>query len=129
MSDSSIVDQSFLTLVQSVTETLESIARDRSVLKQLPADTRERFERAVASIQDTDPVTRRLMLKAAERERRSRVDTTLHETGIRALRRKPVLTSPNVFPPWSPDQSRHPGTRKITPRSPSTATSASNIFR
>ena len=104
MSDSSIVDQSFLTLVQSVTETLESIARDRSVLKQLPADTRERFERAVASIQDTDPVTRRLMLKAAERERRSRVDTTLHETGIRALRRKPVLTSPNVFPPWSPDQ-------------------------
>ena len=104
MSNSSIVDQSFLELVQSVTETLESIARDRTVLKQLSADARERFERAVASIQDTDPVTRRLMLKAAERERRNRVDTTLHETGIRALRRKPVLTSPNVFPPWNPEQ-------------------------
>ncbi len=104
MSDSSIVDQSFLTLVQSVTETLESIARDRAVLKQLSGEARERFERAVASIQDTDPVTRRLMLRAAERERRNRVDTTLHETGIRALRRKPVLTSPNVFPPWNPEQ-------------------------
>ncbi len=104
MSNSSIVDQSFLELVQSVTETLESIARDRTVLKQLSAEARERFERAVASIQDTDPVTRRLMLRAAERERRSRVDTTLHETGIRALRRKPVLTSPNVFPPWNPEQ-------------------------
>ena len=89
--------------MQSVTETLESIARDRAVLKQLSGEARERFERAVASIQDTDPVTRRQMLRAAERERRNRVDTTLHETGIRALRRKPVLTSPNVFPPWNPE--------------------------
>ncbi len=89
--------------MQSVTETLESIARDRAVLKQLTAEARERFERAVASIQDTDPVTRRLMLRAVERERRNRVDATLHETGIRALRRKPVLTSPDVFPPWNPE--------------------------
>jgi len=90
--------------VRSVTETLESIAADRAVLKQLPGEARERFERAVASIQDTDPVTRRLMLKAAERKRRDRVDTTLDETGIRVLRRKPVLTSPDVFPPWNPEQ-------------------------
>jgi NAD(P)-dependent dehydrogenase (short-subunit alcohol dehydrogenase family) len=100
---SNLVDQSFLELVQSVTETLESIARDRAVLKQLSGEARERFERAVASIQDTDPVTRRRMLRAAERERRNRVDATLHETGIRALRRKPVLTSPDVFPPWNPE--------------------------
>ncbi len=103
MSNSSIVDQSFLELVQSVTETLESIARDRAVLRQLSDEARERFERAVAAIQDTDPVTRRRMLRAAERERRNRVDATLHETGIRALRRKPVLTSPDVFPPWNPE--------------------------
>ena len=90
--------------MRSVTETLESIARDRAVLKQLPGEARERFERAVASIQDTDPVTRRLMLRAAERERRNRVDATLHQTGIRELRRKPVLTSPDVFPPWNPEQ-------------------------
>jgi NAD(P)-dependent dehydrogenase (short-subunit alcohol dehydrogenase family) len=83
---------------------LESIAGDRAVLRQLPADARERFERAVASIQDTDPVTRRRMLKAVERERRDRVDATLHETGIRALRRKPVLTSPDIFPPCNPEQ-------------------------
>ena len=94
--------------MRSVTETLESIARDRAVLRQLPGEVRERFERAVASIQDTDPVARRLMLKAAERERRNRVDAALHETGIRALRRKPVLTSPNVFPPWSPQDEPAP---------------------
>ena len=38
------------------------------------------------------------MLKAAaERGRRNRVDATLGQTGIRALRRKPVITSPNVY--------------------------------
>lgn len=97
-------DHSFPDLVRSVTETLESIAIDRAVLKQLPADARERFERAVASIQDTDPVTRRRMLKAAERERRNRVDAALDQTGIRASRRKPVLTSPNVFRLPNPEQ-------------------------
>jgi NAD(P)-dependent dehydrogenase (short-subunit alcohol dehydrogenase family) len=66
-------------------------------LRQLPAEVRERFERAVASVKDTDPVARRRMLKAAERARRNRVDATLDQTGIRALRRKPVYTSPNVF--------------------------------
>jgi NAD(P)-dependent dehydrogenase (short-subunit alcohol dehydrogenase family) len=98
------VEHSFAERLRSITETLESIALDRAVLKQLPAEERERFERAIAGIQDTDPVTRRRMLKAAERERRNRVDTTLDQTGIRALRRKPVLTSPNIYRLPDPEQ-------------------------
>ena len=39
------------------------------------------------------------MLKAAERERTQRVGAVLDETGIRTLRRKPVFTTPNFFPP------------------------------
>ena len=43
------------------------------------------------------------MTKAAARERRAaaarRDDGVLHETGIRSLRRKPVVNTPNVFPP------------------------------
>ncbi|HXJ39162.1 MAG TPA: hypothetical protein VNH18_07775, partial [Bryobacteraceae bacterium] len=67
------------------------------MLRQLPAEARERFERAVASIHDADPVARRLTKKAAERERRNRVDAALEQTGIRTLRRKPIFTNPNVF--------------------------------
>jgi NAD(P)-dependent dehydrogenase (short-subunit alcohol dehydrogenase family) len=90
-------DHSFSERLQFTTETLEAIVTDRAVLMQLPAEARERFERALADIRDPDPVSRRRMLKAAERERRNRVDTKLDETGIRALRRKPAITSPNVF--------------------------------
>ena len=48
------------------------------------------------------------MLKAAERERAAkrteRADSVLHETGIRTLRRKPVFTTPNFFPPSSEEK-------------------------
>ena len=80
-------------------ELLERIAADRSILNQLPDEDRERFHRAVASVYNPDPIARRQMLKAAERERTQRADAVLHETGIRTLRRKPVFTTPNVFPP------------------------------
>jgi NAD(P)-dependent dehydrogenase (short-subunit alcohol dehydrogenase family) len=44
------------------------------------------------------------MLKAAERERTQRTSAVLNETGIRTLRRKPVFTTPNVFPPPNSEQ-------------------------
>ena len=48
------------------------------------------------------------MLKAAERERSAsrtqKIDSVLHETGIRTLRRKPVFTTPNFFPPPETEQ-------------------------
>ena len=55
------------------------------------------------STANPDPVARRQMVKAAERARSAaqieRDNAALHETGIRTLRRKPIFTTPNFFPP------------------------------
>ena len=82
---------------------LESVAADRQLLDRLPAQDRERLHQAVAQVYHPDPVARRLKLKAAEKARNAAQvradDEVLHQTGIRALRRKPVFTTPNVFAP------------------------------
>jgi len=95
--------EALLERLRATSELLEQIAADRSILNRLPAGDRERFHRAVASVHNPDPIARRQMLKAAERERAAtqaqRLGSVLDETGIRTLRRKPVFTTPNVFPP------------------------------
>ena len=84
-------------------ELLELLDANRSLLDQLPVEDRERLHRAIAQLYNPDPVARRRKQKAAERERNGsetqRAEAVLHETGIRALRRKPVFTTPNVFAP------------------------------
>src|SRR3989449_1801866 len=84
-------------------ELLESIAADRSVLAGVPDDDRRRLLQAVASVYHPDRVERRRMANALAKQRKAaRVKQdqgVLHETGIRALRRKPVFHTPNVFPP------------------------------
>jgi NAD(P)-dependent dehydrogenase (short-subunit alcohol dehydrogenase family) len=98
-----IDDAELLERVRSVAELLEAIAADRSLLDLLPEPDRHRLHLAVAQVYNPDPVARRLLVKAAERERsaaRERRDSEiLNETGIRTLRRKPVFTTPNFFPP------------------------------
>ena len=84
-------------------EALEHIAEDRSILESLSEEDRKRLHVAVAQVYHPDPVTRRRMLKIAEREKVKRDGEVLHETGIRTLRRKPVFTTPNFFPP-SPEK-------------------------
>jgi NAD(P)-dependent dehydrogenase (short-subunit alcohol dehydrogenase family) len=80
---------------------LERIAKDRSLLEDVPADDRERFLKAVANVYHPDRVERRRMAKVVDKQRKAaRVrcdDTVLHETGIRALRRKRVFTTLNYF--------------------------------
>ena len=88
--------------LRAAAEFLEQLAADRSLLTQLPAGDRERLFRAVAEIYCPDRLTRREMLKAAARERTQRTGAVLEQTGIRALRRKPVFTTPNYFPPSEP---------------------------
>src|SRR3984893_6372673 len=89
--------------VRSAADLLESIEANRGLLDQLPAQDRQRLHLAVAQLYNPDPVARRRRQKAAERERSAsqteKVGAVLHETGIRTLRRKPVFTTPNVFPP------------------------------
>ena len=84
-------------------ELLESIAADRSVLAGVPDDERKRLLQAVAAVYHPDRVERRRMANALAKQRKAaRVkqdEGVLHETGIRALRRKPVFHTPNVFPP------------------------------
>jgi NAD(P)-dependent dehydrogenase (short-subunit alcohol dehydrogenase family) len=84
-------------------ELLESIAADRSVLAAVPDDGRKRLLQAVAAVYHPDRVERRRMANALAKQRKAaRVKQdqgVLYETGIRALRRKPVFHTPNVFPP------------------------------
>ena len=97
-------DEALLLLrVRAAAELLELMDAQRGLLDQLPAADRERLHHAVAQLHNPDPVARRRRQKAAERERSAaqaqRVGAVLEETGIRALRRKPVFTTPNFFPP------------------------------
>ncbi|HYP12730.1 MAG TPA: hypothetical protein VEQ63_02305, partial [Bryobacteraceae bacterium] len=89
--------------IRAATELLELIAADTRLLQSLSPEERERFHQAVAQVHNPDPGARRRMQRAAERERNAaqtrRATELLNETGIRALRRKPVFTTPNVFPP------------------------------
>jgi len=98
-------DAALLERVRAATDLLELIDAKRGLLDGLPAEDRRRLHHAVAQLYNPDPVARRRRQKAAERERSaeqtSRDGAVLDETGIRALRRKPVFTTPNVFPPES----------------------------
>ena len=96
-------DIALLGNVRRATDVLETIAADWGLLDRLPAEIRERLHRAVAGVHNPDPHARRIRVKAAERQRKAaettRDDAVLDETGLRALRRRPVFTTPNVFPP------------------------------
>ena len=126
-------------------ELLESIAADHTVLAGVPDEDRKRLLQAVANVYSPDRVERRRMSKVVARERKAarvRSDQgVLHETGIRSLRRKPVLPYADVsrlcrsstasrlatIPTRSPtSESRIP---KPEPENSSTATSASGRYR
>jgi NAD(P)-dependent dehydrogenase (short-subunit alcohol dehydrogenase family) len=95
--------------LRAIADILERIARDRSLLEDVPAEERERFLKAVADVYHPDRVERRRMAKSVDKQRKaarvSRDQDVLHETGIRSLRRKPVVTTPNYFLPQENSQS------------------------
>ncbi|WP_250633661.1 SDR family NAD(P)-dependent oxidoreductase [Pinirhizobacter soli] len=97
------VDTELQQRLLAATQLLESIAANRLLLDSLPAEDRQRLYQAVAQVYHPDPGERRIKLKAAQKARHaSKIkaeDTVLNQTGIRALRRKPVFTTPNVFAP------------------------------
>ena len=85
--------------VRAVTELLQSLAADWRLLDQLPADDRRRLHQAIAALSTADPRANRKRRKAAKAERVRQEEALLNETGIRSLRRRPRVTTPNVFPP------------------------------
>ncbi len=101
-------DPKLLEQLRSATELLENIATNVTLLRNVPLDERERLNRAIGEVYNPDPILRRRMLRAAERKRNAarvqKVEEALHETGIRTLRRKPVFTTPNIYPPTDFDQ-------------------------
>jgi NAD(P)-dependent dehydrogenase (short-subunit alcohol dehydrogenase family) len=102
------VASALLEQVRAAAELLEAIDADRKLLDELPEAERKRLHQAVAQFYDPDPVARRRKFKAAERLRSAasteRVESVLNETGIRALRRQPVFTTPNFLPPENFEQ-------------------------
>ncbi len=79
-------------------ELLERLAADWRQLRDLPDEDRRRLHRAIAALSTPDPQAKRKRQKAAKKDTVQREETLLHETGIRA-RRRPIVTTPNVFPP------------------------------
>jgi NAD(P)-dependent dehydrogenase (short-subunit alcohol dehydrogenase family) len=96
-------DPAFLERLRAAAELLESVETNRGLLAAIPDADRQRLLRATRQVSHPDPRARRRLVKATTRERRAaqvkKSEKVLHETGIRQLRRKPVFTSPNVYPP------------------------------
>ncbi len=86
-----------------LTDELESIVRDRGLLRSLSLEERTRLLAAAGDVHNPDVVQRRRFNKVARREKKAarlrHDDAVLAGTGIRVLREQPVYTSPNVFPP------------------------------
>lgn len=90
--------------IRAAMELLAAIDVDRTLLDVLPVDERQRFHQVVAQVYHPEPKERRAKLKqqAKVRLREESIrkeEAKLDNTGIRTLRRKPVFTTPNYFPP------------------------------
>jgi len=93
----------FAERVREAAELLETVAADWHQLDSLSDEDRRRFNRALAHLFAPDSSTRRQRAKTARRRKKAasvaREEAVLDQAGIRALRRKPTTTTPNVFPP------------------------------
>ncbi len=89
--------------LRALTEVLEVVVANRTLLDALSFDERVRLVNAAGNLFAPDIAERRRQLKAQRRDHKARQvardQEALSETGIRVLRAKPVFTTPNVFPP------------------------------
>jgi len=101
-------DAPLLERLRAATVLLEAIVADRAVLAEIPAPDRCRLIQAAGHVYAPDAAARRQLVRASIRrskaEKVQREDQVLNGTGIRTLRRQPVFTSPNVFPPTGFEQ-------------------------
>src|SRR5687768_3550180 len=95
--------------LRAATALLEEIVADRALLAEIAVEDRNRFLQAAGRVSRPDVIDRRRLLKVSKRKRKAervqREESVLAETGIRRLRRAPVFTTPNYFPP-KPDELR-----------------------
>ena len=106
------ISSSLAARVRAAAEMLESLAHDAPRLDTLSPEDRRRFNQALAQLFAPDSSTRRQRSKSARRERKAAVTAReaaiLDQAGIRALRRRPTATTPNVFPPAEPIEPTEP---------------------
>ena len=93
----------FLDRLRAATELLEAIVADRGLLAQASPDEQWRLLQAAGQAYAPDANARRQLVRATVRRRKAervrREDQVLDQTGIRTLRKRPVIITPNVFPP------------------------------
>jgi NAD(P)-dependent dehydrogenase (short-subunit alcohol dehydrogenase family) len=98
-----VAKRSLAQRITDATQVLEEIVRDRALLVDIPVEERNRFLAAAGQVSRPDVIDRRRLLKVSKRKRKAervqREESLLAETGIRRLRRAPVFTTPNYFPP------------------------------
>jgi NAD(P)-dependent dehydrogenase (short-subunit alcohol dehydrogenase family) len=88
---------------------LEAIVADRTLLAGVADAERHRLLNAAGKVFAPDASSRRKFVREVNRRRKAdavaREEAVLQKTGIRALRRQTVFTTPNVFPPrdFTPD--------------------------
>ena len=84
-------------------ELLEKATANRALLASLSEADHTRLMKAAGDLYCPDLTQRRKLVKAKVKQRKAEKkhadDKKLHQTGIRELRRKPVFTTPNYFPP------------------------------
>jgi NAD(P)-dependent dehydrogenase (short-subunit alcohol dehydrogenase family) len=101
------LDDALQTRVREAAHLLEEIGRDRGMLARVSAEDRKRLLNAVGVVFSPDINARRRLRKEAIKQQKASVvrheDRVYAETGIRKLRRETVFTTPNVFPPATPD--------------------------
>jgi len=114
-SPTAAADLPFVERIRGAIELLELAAADWRLLDVLPAADRRRLHRAVAGLSVPDRRAGRKRSKAARAEKVRLEEGLLEKTGIRALRRRPIVTTPNVFPPPRNDE---PRTTNDEPRTP-----------
>lgn len=89
--------------LKAATELLEKAVADRSALVGLSDEERVRLLSAARNIISPNQNERRKLVKARARARKAekarKAEAKLHETGIRALRRQAVFTTPNIVAP------------------------------
>ena len=89
--------------LQEVIDLLEAIAKNIGILETLPDGQSARLKRAASRVAHPDRTTRRRLQKenrsAHKAAKLRKTEENRHDTGIRTLRRKPVFTTPNYFPP------------------------------
>ncbi len=89
--------------IAEATELLEALHADRGLLAGVDRDERERFLIAAGRVARPGPREKRALTRAFRRQRREAIKAAdarvLDQTGIRALRRAPVFTTPQLAAP------------------------------